>query len=142
MAMDLKILYWENGATVERFVSMGDTTKMDDDVQIPKNNVIFMIFSTKVQGQDTRLYEKYGFDNYQVSLNELINIASMYAFDDSDGGWFRIATPTANDGYQKAVTHPILYPYGKANEISWMFTGIQLTQAEWDSTEQTRNDLR
>ena len=140
--MDLKILYWENDTTVERVCTMGDTNKMDDDVQIPKNNVIFMIFSTKIQGTDTRVYEKEGFDNYQISLNEIINVASMYAYDDTDGGWFRIASPLAVDGYTKAVTHPILYPYGKANEITWMFTGVQLTQTEWDSTEQERNDLR
>jgi len=82
MALVLKILYCENSAVVEREVSMGDTNKMDDDIQIPKNNVIFMIISTKVAGQDTRVYQKSEFDNYQVSLNELANIASMFAFDD------------------------------------------------------------
>jgi len=142
MALTLKILYWENSAVVEREVAMGDTNKMDDDVQIPKSNVIFMIFSTKVQGVDTRVHEKYGFDNYQVSLNEPNNIAQMYAYDDADGGWFRISSPLANDGYQKSVAHPFLHPYGKANEISWMFTGIQLTMAEWDSTLGARDGLR
>jgi hypothetical protein len=140
--MDLKILYWENGQTVERFCTMGDTNKMDDDAQIPKNNVIFMIFSTKVQGTDTRVYEKEGFDNYQIGLNEVQNIGQMYGYDDTDGGWFRNQNPLAVDGYTKAMTHPFLHPYGKANEIWWMFAGVQLTEAEWNSTEQARNDLR
>ena len=142
MTLTLKIMYWENSATVVREVSMGDTATMDNDTLIPKNNIIFMIFSTKVQGQDTRVYEREGFDNYQISLNEIINVASMYAFDDTDGGWFRIASPLAVDGYTKAVVHPILYPYGKANEISWLLTGVQLTQAEWDSTLAERNALQ
>lgn len=142
MTLTLKIMYWENNATVVREVSMGDTNKMDDDIQIPKNNVLFMIFSTKVQGQDTRVYEKQEFDNYQISLNQIINVASMFAFDDADGGWFRIASPLAVDGYTKALTHPLLYPYQKANEITWIFTGIKITNEEWDSTLQERTDLK
>lgn len=139
MVLTLKIIYWENDATVTREVSMGDTNGMDN---LPKNNVIFMIFSTKVQGQDTRVYERQEWDNYQVSLNQNINVASMYAFDDDHGGWFRIATPMANDGYGKAITHPLLYPYQTANELNWIFTGIKISNQEWADTLAERDALR
>ena len=121
---------------------MGDTNKMDDDVLLPKNNVIFMIFSTKVVGQDTRVYEKQEFDNYQITLDEVQNISSMFAFDDEDGGWFRHANPLAVDGYTKPFNYPGLYPWQKANRISWLFTGVQLTTAEWDGTLAERNAMR
>jgi len=142
MALVLKVMYWENSATVVREVTMGDTAKMDDDIQMPKINVIFMIFSTKVAGQDTRVYEKQEFDNYQVTLDQPQNISSMFAFDNEDGGWFRHTNPLAVDGYTKPFGYPGLLPWSKANFISWIFTGVQLTQAEWDGTLAERTALR
>ncbi len=139
MALTLKIQYWENNATVIREVAVDDTNGMDG---LPKNNVLFMIFSTKVQGQDTRVFERQEWDNYQISLNQAINVASMYSFDDDHGGWFRIANPMANDGYGKAITHPLLYPYQTANEITWIFTGLKISNQEWTDSQAERDALR
>lgn len=142
MTLTLKIMYWENNTTVVREVSMGDTTKMDDDNLIPKTNVIFMIFSTKVQGQDTRVYEKAGFDNYQITTDSPGNISQMFGYDDEDGGWFRHAAPLANDGYTKSFQYPGLQTWSKANITTWKFLGVQLTTTEWDSTLADRDALR
>ncbi len=141
MAITLKVMYWENDATVVRESSIDDTTTMDNDTLMPKTNVIFMIFSSKVQGVDTRVGELVGFDNYQVGLREIGNFAHLYGYDDLPGGWWRIQNPFANDGYLKALTHPLMYPFGKANEIFWQFTGIQLTQQEFDGTQAARDAL-
>ena len=142
MANELRLLYWENDALVERFAAMGDTNKMGDDVQIPKDNLIAMAFSTKVQGIDTRVRYLEKFDLYQVSMNNSTNVDSMYGWDDNDGGWFRHAAPLAVDGYTKPFNYPGLYPWQKANMISWIFTGVQLTPIEWDGTLAARNALR
>lgn len=142
MTLTLKIMYWENNTTITKEVTMGDTTKMDDDNLIPKTNVIFMIFSTKVQGQDTRVYEKSGFDNYQITTDSPGNISAMYAYDDVNGGWFRHAAPLANDGYIKSFQYPGLQTWSKANMVTWKFLGVQLTGPEWDSTLAARNALR
>ena len=45
MAIMCKILYWENNQTVQREVAMGDTTKMGDDAQIPKENVLAILIN-------------------------------------------------------------------------------------------------
>jgi len=135
-------MYWENSTTVTREVDVTDTAKLDDHVQIPKINVIFIIFSTLVEGIATRVYEKEGFDNYQIILDGIQNISQMFAWDDNDGGWFRNASPLAVDGYSKSFVWPGLYSYSKANYISWMFTGVQLTPAEWASTEAARDALK
>ncbi len=140
--MDLKIMYWEGGTTVVREVTMGDTNKMDDDVQIPKVNIIFMIFSQKVAGVDTRVTQLEGIDNYQVTLDEAQNISSIFGWDNPDGGWYRNQNPFAVDGYTKSFIWPGLFPMGKANFISWHFDGVQLTQAEWDGTLAARDALR
>jgi len=142
MAIECKILYWENDATVQRTVAMGDTNKMGDDVQIPKENVLVVMFSSKVQGQDTRVRYLEKFDNYQVSSNNNTNVDSLYSWDDLDGGWFRRNAPFASDGYAKeADSAPRLRPYNRAQEQSWIFTGIMITQAEWDSTQAERDAM-
>ena len=142
MAITIKVMYWENSAVVVRESAIDDTTTMDNDTLMPKQNVIFMIFSSKVQGQDTRVGELVGWDNYQVGLREVGNFAHLYGYDDLHGGWWHIPQPFANDGYLKALTHPLMYPFGKANEIFWQFTGVQLSPTDWDSTEVARNELR
>jgi len=143
MAIMCKILYWENGATVQREVAMGDTNKMGDDVQIPKENVLAIMFSSKVQGTDTRVRYLEKFDNYMVSTDNLQNIDSLYGWDDGDGGWYRRASPFAQDGYMKeAGSAPRLRPYTLANHFTWIFTGIMLSQTDWDSTFTERDDLR
>ena len=142
MALTCKILYWENDVTVERFFSMGDIIKPGDDVLIPKENVLVVMFSTKVQGQDTRVRYLEKSDNYEVSLNNNTNVASLYDWDDLDGGWYRINDPFANDGYAKeADAAPRLRPYTRSQEFTWIFTGIMLTQQEWDSTQAVRDAL-
>ena len=143
MTNTLKILYWENDTTVEREVAMGDTNKMGDDVQIPKNNVLAMAFSTKVQGQDTRVRYLEKNDLYMCSMNNETNVDSMYGWDDNDGGWYNRGNPLANDGYVRDSTQePRLRPYNSFNRLNYIFEGIMLTQQEWDSTAQARDDLR
>ena len=142
MAIECKILYWENDAEVIRTVGMGDTNKMGDDVQIPKENVLAIVFSSKVQGTDTRVRYLERFDNYMVSTNNNTNVDSLYGWDDQDGGWYRRATPFANDGYAKEADQaPRLRPYSRAVEFTWIFTGVMLSQADWDSTFNTRDTV-
>ncbi len=139
--MDLNVLYWEGGTTVLRTVDMGDTTTLDDDVLFPKIDILKMTFSHKVAGNDTTAYAKQEFDNYQVILDERTNISSMFGFDNDNGGWFRNQNPFAVDGYAKPSYYPGLFPYSRANYISWVFFGILLTQVEWDSTLAARQAM-
>ncbi len=142
MANELRILYWENSQPVERFAAMGDTNKMGDDVQIPKINVLAVAFTTKVQGVDTRVIYYERFDLYMCGMNNETNVDSLYAWDDNDGGWYNRGQPLAQNGYVKdSSQEPRLRPYNNFNRLNYIFEGVMITQAEWDSTAQLRNDL-
>jgi len=143
MAIVCRLLYWENDATVQREFAMGDTNKPGDDVQIPKQNLLAIMFSSKVQGQDTRVEYLEKNDRYMVSLNNITNTCSLYGWDDGQGGWYRIAAPLATDGYSKEINSaPQLRGYARANEFDWIFDGIMLSQADWDSTFTVRDAMR
>jgi len=141
MTITLRVLYDDLSVKMAE-IKVNNNSELGDDVALPKDGVLAIAFSTKVEGVDTRVQYEEGFDNYMVIIDNTQNLSALYVWDDNNGGWNRIANPRAGDGYAKAMIFPALIPYRSNTYDYWIFRGKMVSAQAWLDSETERDNLR
>jgi len=82
-----------------------------------------------------------GHDSYLLAVNPSQRLVYLCGWDDDEGGWFRINSPKATDGYKRSTIPPYFLPYQSPDYTFYVFRGAMVDGPTWASSQVKRREM-